>query len=43
MGIEVRQAEKFDALADDFENRTNDLKNNGLEMQQTFFRAVSAD
>ena len=40
MGIELRQVEKFDALADDFDNRTNDLKNNCLEMQQFFFRAV---
>ena len=41
MGIEVRQVEKFDALVDDFDNRTNELKNSSLEMQQTFFRAVS--
>lgn len=41
MGIEVRQVEKFDALVDDFDNRTNELKNGSLEMQQTFFRAVS--
>ncbi len=41
MGIELRQVEKFDTLIDEFDNRTNDLKSNCLDMQQTFFRAVS--
>jgi hypothetical protein len=40
MSIELRQVEKFDALVDDFDNRTNELKNSCLEQQQTFFRAV---
>lgn len=40
MNIELRQVEKFEALIDDFENRLNDLKNEALEAQQLFFRAI---
>lgn len=32
--------EKFEALIDEFENRLNDLKNEALEAQQLFFRAI---
>ncbi len=40
MNIELRQVEKFESLVDDFENRLNELKNEALEGQQSFFRAV---
>lgn len=40
MNIEVRQVEKFEALVDEFENRLNEIKNEALEQQQLFFRAV---
>lgn len=40
MNIELRQVEKFEALIDDFENHLNDLKNEALEAQQLFFRAI---
>lgn len=40
MNIELRQVEKFEALIDEFENRLNDLKNEALEAQQLFFRAI---
>mmetsp|Transcript_13528 Transcript_13528/g.20320 ORF Transcript_13528/g.20320 Transcript_13528/m.20320 type:complete len:530 (+) Transcript_13528:120-1709(+) len=40
MSIEIRQVEKFEALVDEFDNRMNDLKNQCLEAQQLFFRAV---
>lgn len=40
MNIEVRQVEKFEALVDDFENRMNEVKNDALESQQLFFRAI---
>ncbi len=40
MSIEIRQVENFDKLIDEFDNRTNEMKNYGLEMQQQFFRAV---
>jgi hypothetical protein len=42
MGIEMRSVEKFDILIDAYDNTTNDLKNNSLDMQQSFFRAVSS-
>jgi hypothetical protein len=40
MNIELRQVEKFEFLVDEFENRLNELKNEALEAQQQFFRAV---
>lgn len=40
MNIEVRQVEKFEALVDEFENRLNEMKNETLEAQQLFFRAI---
>eukprot|EP01033_Poteriospumella_lacustris_P011592 gene11592-8262_t len=40
MNIEVRQVEKFETLVDEFENRLNEMKNETLEAQQLFFRAI---
>jgi len=40
MNIEIRQVEKFEILIDEFENHTNDMKNEVLEAQQFFFRAI---
>lgn len=40
MTIELRQVEKFDALVDEFDNRMNDIKNQCIDKQQSFFRGV---
>jgi hypothetical protein len=40
MNIEIRQVEKFEILVDEFENHLNDMKNEVLESQQFFFRAI---
>lgn len=40
LNIEIRQVEKFETLVDEFDSRLNELKNQCLEMQQYFFRAV---
>lgn len=40
LNIEIRQVEKFETLIDEFDSRLNELKNQCLEMQQYFFRAV---
>jgi len=40
MTIELRQVEKFDALVDELDNRMNDLKNQCIDRQQSFFRGI---
>jgi hypothetical protein len=40
MSIEIRQVEKYEVLADEFENKVAELKAEALEMQGGFFRAV---
>lgn len=40
MSIEIRQVEKYEVLADEFDNKMTELKVAALEMQNGFFRAV---
>lgn len=42
MSRELRQVEKFESVVDEFDNRLTDLKNQAIEGQQSFFRAVEA-
>ena len=42
MSLELRQVEKFEAVVDEFDNRLVDLKNQAVESQQSFFRAIEA-
>lgn len=40
LNIEMRQVERYEALSEEFESRLLEMKNETLEAQQLFFRAV---
>lgn len=42
MSLELRQVEKFEGVVDEYDNRLVELKNQAVEGQQSFFRAIEA-
>lgn len=42
MSLELRQVEKFEGVVDEYDNRLVELKNQSVDGQQSFFRAIEA-